>query len=293
LDTDNQKQVLEYGEFIKFMHNAVEWENVLYLAYPYFWDTSANWPFKRFLLHPDPVHREFLRSGAVRVVLTIRPGFEDPFMRLILTGDPQGQPGAASPPYISIGQELHHQDLTNYQNIPPANPDKHARPLLYTLQQNAWNDMQTIIGALEAYNNDQGSYPPGPEPGLPGVLEGVLGKFPPSSFEATLLDRLKALSIDPPGNLAGNTTTFTDPWGNPYHYTTASPGGPLIPGPYELVCYGSNNKPGADLGDPLTEDITSSAEGLLVGQWFEYTPTSALDVSVDSTLPMDGPPLAG
>jgi hypothetical protein len=153
--------------------------------------------------------------------------------------------------------------------------------------------MQTIIAALEAYKNDQGTYPLGPEAGLPGVLEGVLQKFQAPSFEAILLGRLRALNVSPAGNFGGQATTFTDPWGNPYHYTTATPGGPLIPGPYELVCYGSNNKPGADAGDPLSEDITSSAEGLLVGQWYEYTPTSALDVSVDSTLAMNGPPLAG
>ena len=68
--------VMEHGEFIKYIHNAIEWENVLYFTYPYFWDDNTLWDFKKFLYHPDPTHRTFLRSGAARVVLTIRPGFD-------------------------------------------------------------------------------------------------------------------------------------------------------------------------------------------------------------------------
>src|SRR5262249_23572188 len=30
--------VMRMGEFIKFLHEAIEWENVLYFIYPYFWD---------------------------------------------------------------------------------------------------------------------------------------------------------------------------------------------------------------------------------------------------------------
>ena len=46
--------VMEHGEFIKYVHNAIEWENVLYFTYPYFWDDNALWHFKKFLYHPDP-----------------------------------------------------------------------------------------------------------------------------------------------------------------------------------------------------------------------------------------------
>jgi hypothetical protein len=67
----------------------------------------------------------------------------------------------------------------------------------------------------------------------------------------------------------------------------------VLHGDYELVSYGSNNAEGADPTDPLSENITSWAEGLLVAQWYEYTPTSALDVSVDATLSINGPPIGG
>jgi hypothetical protein len=79
------QNVMEYGEFIKYIHNAIEWENVLYINYPYFWDTPVNWKIKKFLKHPDPLHQMFLRSGAARVVLTIRPGYEEGFTDLMET----------------------------------------------------------------------------------------------------------------------------------------------------------------------------------------------------------------
>ena len=50
--------IINHGSLIKYLHEAIEWENVLFFAYPYFWDTVKNWPFKRFLMHPDPIHRE-------------------------------------------------------------------------------------------------------------------------------------------------------------------------------------------------------------------------------------------
>jgi hypothetical protein len=220
-------------------------------------------------------------------------------MLLTQTGDPFAtsiSPEAAT--YLSIGQEIHNQDLTNYQNIPPANPDRTARPLLYALQQEAWNDMQSIIGALESFRTRNGHYPPGPEKGLPKTLKDYLTSLPPvagttvNTFEAMLWAHLQELKVSGAGFDDPNAS-FTDPWGNPYHYTTPTPANGALHGDYELVCYGRNNAPGPAPGDPLSEDITSWAEGLLAAQWFEYTPTSALDVSVDQTLPIGGPPLGG
>jgi hypothetical protein len=40
----HRTEVLSFGEFVKFIHNAIEWENCIYLAYPYFWDAVENWP---------------------------------------------------------------------------------------------------------------------------------------------------------------------------------------------------------------------------------------------------------
>lgn len=115
------KEVLRHGELIKFLHHAIEWENVLYFLYPYFWSHFDRWELKKYLQHPDPIHRAFLRAGSARVVLTIRPGFERSFLSLIETGSMGGLP--ANHPYLTIVEEMEAFASTNYPGIPPANPE--------------------------------------------------------------------------------------------------------------------------------------------------------------------------
>jgi len=93
LDPGTWQQVMEYGEYIKFVQNAIDWDNVMVFLYPYFWDTYPNQREKLFLDHPDPIHREFLRAGAARVIIAIEPGFEDQVVSLL----DQGQLGELAP----------------------------------------------------------------------------------------------------------------------------------------------------------------------------------------------------
>lgn len=118
-------QIMGIGEFVKFIHQAIEWENVLYFVYPYFWDHPRNHALKRFLNHPDALHRAFLRGGAARVVLTIRPGFEETFTRLFETGTLDGEL-ELDHPYMTIAEEIRAFAATNYPGIPPdtADPDE-------------------------------------------------------------------------------------------------------------------------------------------------------------------------
>jgi hypothetical protein len=78
--------VLEYGEYIKFVHDAVDWERILVLLYPYFWDRPENHYQKLYLDHADGTHKEFLRAGACRVVLAIKPGYEEKLVSLLDKG---------------------------------------------------------------------------------------------------------------------------------------------------------------------------------------------------------------
>ena len=154
--------VRKYGEFIKYIHNAIEWENVLFFSYPYFWDLVENWPFKRFLVHPDFDHRTFLRAGCARVVLTIRSGFEESFAQLVEYFTlPTSTWGTSKlpldHPYVTIGEEIRNFAMTNYAHVPPANPDRNVRPLLHPLQQRAWSNMQKLMQLLEEYNTVQHS----------------------------------------------------------------------------------------------------------------------------------------
>jgi hypothetical protein len=335
LSYDQWLSVIHYGEFIKYIHDAIEWENVLFFAYPYFWDYYKNWPFKRFLRHPDPIHREFLRSGAVRVVLTIRPGFEESFAMLQQTGDSTAPPDTSFP-YVTIAEEIRNFALTNYEGIPPANPDNNVRPLLYPEQRKAWNDMQKLIQLIENYNEAQHNRTLstaitslGTHTATPSSMEGIEYGTPliidskpnsptdPDPRETVIVTATTATTftasftkthaagvvfqIDPAVKMYPKTSQFPaaiqsfvgnahlpliDWWGNPYHYM--SPG---LNTDYDLVSYGADGVAQKDqtdpkkLADPLNADITNYAEGSIVGRWYEYTPTSAMDVSINTVLP--------
>ena len=114
-------EVLAHGELIKFLHHAIEWENVLYFLYPYFWSHISRWELKKYLDHPDPMHRAFLKAGSARVVLTIRPGFERDFVSFLETGSFDGLPSGH--PYLTIIEEMENYAKTNYPGIPPADPE--------------------------------------------------------------------------------------------------------------------------------------------------------------------------
>ncbi|MBI3897488.1 MAG: type II secretion system protein GspG [Gammaproteobacteria bacterium] len=134
---------------------------------------------------------------------------------------------------------------TNYPGIQPANPIENARPLLTPLQRRTWEQMQQVIGWIESYMNDHGAYP-------------------------TTAQGLAVLSTY-------GTVPAADPWGNAYVYR--SPG---RVNDYDLVSLGAD---GAEGGTGENADIVSWAEASLIGQWYEYTPTSALDIAFNEILP--------
>jgi len=237
--------VRAHAETIKFLHHAIEWENMLYFLYPYFWShpgsNNERWEFKKFLNHPELMHRSFLKSGSARVVLTIRPGFEKDFVTFLETG--KFDPLSEEHPYFAITNEMEAYAKTNYPGIRPANPVEDARPLLTPKQRKAWKEMQQIMAALDEYQDNNGAYPT-TDAGL-----AVLSNVP-----------------------------LNDPWDNAYAYV--SPG--LVNDGYDLASYGADAVPN---GEDEAADITSWAEANLIGRWYEYTPTSALDIAFDETKP--------
>jgi type II secretion system protein G len=265
LDHDSGKDdwgtVLAFGEFIKYIQQAVEWENMVFILYPYFWDKCGNWKNKIHLYHPDTRHRDFLRAGAARVVLTIRPGFEESFATLMDELN-FGKISRDSHPYITTAQEIENYAKTNFPGIPPANPDNNIRTLLYPEQDKAWEEIQKIITLLERHLKDKERFP--------STVEGLaaLKRYVPYGS---------------PSGVKIDDVPLKDPWNRDYVYT--SPG---VHGEYDLATYGADGKLG---GDEMDADITSWAEGSLVGRWYEYTPTSALDLSLNTRLAqMDKPP---
>ncbi|TMR07378.1 hypothetical protein ETD83_00945 [Actinomadura soli] len=122
--------VRQYEEIVRFVNQAIEWENVVTFLYSYFWDVPASWDFIRQLEHPDATRQAFLRAGSARVVLTVRRGWETRWANFVdrgLLDDPHA-PDPESP-YWTIAQEIAAYDDRNYPGIPAANPGKTATRL--------------------------------------------------------------------------------------------------------------------------------------------------------------------
>ena len=47
LSTTQWTTMFQYQEMIKFINEAIEWENVLFFLYSYFWDIPGSWEFIR------------------------------------------------------------------------------------------------------------------------------------------------------------------------------------------------------------------------------------------------------
>lgn len=248
--TVSWKRTLAYGELIRFLHQAVEWENMIYFLYPYFWTDPGRWQDKLDIDHPDFLHKVFLKAGSARVVLPIRPGFEREFSQLIELGDFGAHSG--DHPYLTIAEEMQNFANTNYPNTPSANPATNVRPLLTPRQQKAWADIEMLMGLLEQYKEQHKTYP-NTQQGL-----AALQPFAPSGVDLSQLE---------------------DPWQNAYSYQ--SPGEYAD---YDLASFGKNGVSGI-ANDAEDADITSWAEASVVGRWYEHTPTSALDIAIDEKLP--------
>src|SRR5262249_7604918 len=93
-----------------------------------FWDVPESWPFIRGLQHPDAQRQAFLRAGSARVVLTIRKGWEEAWVRYAQGGFKHARV-PEDHPYMTIAREIAAYDDRNYPGIPPANPGKTAERL--------------------------------------------------------------------------------------------------------------------------------------------------------------------
>ena len=113
--------VTDFESDVRFINQAIEWENVVSFLYSYFWDMPESWDFIRRIKHPDPTRQAFLRAGSARVVLTVRKGWEAAWLSYV-----DGIPPNQQTPRLTIAQEIAAYDDRNYPGIPPANPGRSA-----------------------------------------------------------------------------------------------------------------------------------------------------------------------
>ncbi|MGH1385146.1 hypothetical protein [Kordia sp.] len=76
----------DYAAKVKFFEQAFEWDIMSYYFYPFYWANKEKWGELYQIQNNDPLFKAFLQSGMARVIITVRPGFEEMVNWYIATG---------------------------------------------------------------------------------------------------------------------------------------------------------------------------------------------------------------
>lgn len=98
-----------YTAKAKFLEQAFEWSIMDYTFYPYYWADRKMWQEMYLSESIDPLFRSFLQAGMARVIVTVKPGFEEAVQYFLTTGKVWmgGEtPIIGDPLYVSITQEM-------------------------------------------------------------------------------------------------------------------------------------------------------------------------------------------
>jgi hypothetical protein len=99
-----------YASRVKFLEQAFEWNLISYNLYPFYWAEKEQWTSLYNINDvDDATHKAFLQSGMARVIVTVRPGFEEAVNWYMATGQVWngGQvPTVNDPLFLSIVDEL-------------------------------------------------------------------------------------------------------------------------------------------------------------------------------------------
>ena len=68
--------VNENRDISLFYERSFEWTQMVFFLYPYYWGRKEFWETRMNVSDPDPMHQNFLRAGAARVLVPVTPGFE-------------------------------------------------------------------------------------------------------------------------------------------------------------------------------------------------------------------------
>jgi len=99
----------KYTATAKFLEQAFEWSIMDYTFYPYYWADRKMWQEMYLTENIDTLFRGFLQAGLARVIVTVKPGFEEAVQYFLTTGKVWmgGEtPIIGDPLYVSIMQEM-------------------------------------------------------------------------------------------------------------------------------------------------------------------------------------------
>ena len=112
--------VTKWGAMVAFFERAFEWENLMYTYYPYFWGRQTSWGELILIQDMNPQFEAFLKAGAARVVIPVRPGFEAALAHFQETGDiwmGKEMPDMFSDYYVSIIDEIKARNAAPGQEV--------------------------------------------------------------------------------------------------------------------------------------------------------------------------------
>lgn len=99
----------KYTSTAKFLEQAFEWSIMDYTFYPYYWADRKEWQEMYLTENMDTLFRSFLQAGLARVIVTVKPGFEEAVQYFLTTGKVWlgGEtPIIGDPLFVSIAQEM-------------------------------------------------------------------------------------------------------------------------------------------------------------------------------------------
>lgn len=109
-EVTNDVNLTNYAAYVKFIEQAFEWDIMSYSFYPFYWAGKNSWKQKyQFDESIDPTFRSFIQSGMARVMVTVRPGFEEAVQHFMATGiiwSGGKVPVIGSSMYLSVADDL-------------------------------------------------------------------------------------------------------------------------------------------------------------------------------------------
>jgi hypothetical protein len=256
LDSQGWAIVSQYEAAVNFINEAIEWENVIYFLYSYFWDVPDAWQFVQQINHPDATRQAFLRSGAARVALTVRKGYELAWTWFVNNFDSNPPPGPwPNYPYMTIPEQIQNYDNTNYPGIPPANPAGGTSTSGPNEFGSAGTTCSVLISPKPLSSSDQTvKIPVADSTGFKVGASAVIGSW---------------------GTMIPGTTTPSQE----RQRIVAVPDGKHI-----VVAQLQNEHNGNADGHGPFSVLQAGEKGVLIAEWFEYTPSHGTDIAINSNL---------
>jgi hypothetical protein len=125
------EEALEEGPYAQFFEQCFEWENTTWVYYPYFWGRKDKWVENSRATDSDAIFEAFLRAGAARVQVPVRPGYGKALLYFMHTGciwNGGEAPVLNSPLYVSLVEEI-----AESQDVALDDAEPYGDPWNYTL----------------------------------------------------------------------------------------------------------------------------------------------------------------